>query len=497
MIPIVQQTSEQFLRRIDTGNMCVMRLDPGTIVYVSERSKKGGDFISVKASNAGWYDLFSTEKELVTRKLLEDLNEEDNSRLVYAMQQKSSNERELRDLVTGSYEVRLPCDVAGEDSLVCTITILHGRGVVYGGLNVSFAETLFSQTSHGTRLEEFCMNVTYFGCVFGSVGTIKRVCEIIDENGLEGGFAWIRKVGVVTNQFYRGYNFLHHVGLAFWEPRLLPLILELFRRSLPKRLRGSQAEIARIYRGWLAVKTPDGETPLSAAVIGGNDAAVEEFLRFASTLHPVVERNEIAERYRDPKFTKIAYGRELRSSDRSSQAAAKIRALLEKAVRAAIDRSERVAKELLTQEGDVPPKKRKPTKGKSTAKKKVDAVERGEPSSSSTSDSKERDSANASSHASASHPGENSENARDDVAPCHQSLSGADSLPVDDPSTETSLEPLSDGRLCIICCEKPFSVALVPCGHVCLCRKCAEHDHLAHCPLCRRTVDSVLNLYCA
>ncbi|KAK3243075.1 hypothetical protein CYMTET_47217 [Cymbomonas tetramitiformis] len=517
MFPAAHQTSEQFMRRIDTGHMCVMQLHPGTVVYISERVKKCGEFIFVKPSTLGWYDVYSKEQGFVMRKLLDNLSVEENLRLVSTMKQTRFTEKQLRALPTNSYEIRLPSDVAGERDILCTMTILHGTGIVYGGRNIAFADRPFVQSSHGVNLEEFCMNVTYFSCVFGTFEPISWLCEIVDSNGNEGGFAWMRNVGAVTNHFYRGYNFLHHVGLAFWEPRLLPAILELFRRSLPEALRSDRGEVARVYEKWLAVTTADGETPLSAAVIGANELAVAEFLKFAPTLHPVVECGAVAARYWNPKSSKKTSVTSIRSHERTMEAVRKVRLLLQEAIRAAIDRSERVANELLSQEPTASRKKRRPAKKKSangwpsaiaSAVESPSAFptelgesalveERKAPAESFPRATSRSPSLISSSAATSAH---------DDGSPSRSSCGSAPERVENDgtPSSRATghalqddgLDMLSDNRLCIICCDKPFSVALVPCGHVCLCRDCSTCGQLDRCPICRATVDSVLNLYC-
>ena len=46
---------------------------------------------------------------------------------------------------------------------------------------------------------------------------------------------------------------------------------------------------------------------------------------------------------------------------------------------------------------------------------------------------------------------------------------------------------------CIVCWEDMARVALIPCGHVCLCLKCAPQQRI--CPMCRRNVSDTLQVY--
>ncbi len=58
---------------------------------------------------------------------------------------------------------------------------------------------------------------------------------------------------------------------------------------------------------------------------------------------------------------------------------------------------------------------------------------------------------------------------------------------------------VDDGGVCVACYAEPPRVALVPCGHLCLCRACAkavgERDAGAPCPVCRGRVLRVLYVY--
>jgi hypothetical protein len=44
---------------------------------------------------------------------------------------------------------------------------------------------------------------------------------------------------------------------------------------------------------------------------------------------------------------------------------------------------------------------------------------------------------------------------------------------------------------CIVCMDKKYEVVLVPCGHYCLCKECAQHlqKSKSNCPLCRQKIN--------
>ena len=60
---------------------------------------------------------------------------------------------------------------------------------------------------------------------------------------------------------------------------------------------------------------------------------------------------------------------------------------------------------------------------------------------------------------------------------------------------------LTDEALCVVCQEQVRSIALVPCGHLCVCATCVvaltrSGQHAAqHCPLCRGPIQSWLRVY--
>jgi len=51
----------------------------------------------------------------------------------------------------------------------------------------------------------------------------------------------------------------------------------------------------------------------------------------------------------------------------------------------------------------------------------------------------------------------------------------------------------SPKQFCVICEEKFVEVALLPCGHLSFCSKCAEP--LKQCPICRKDVTQTARIY--
>ena len=52
-----------------------------------------------------------------------------------------------------------------------------------------------------------------------------------------------------------------------------------------------------------------------------------------------------------------------------------------------------------------------------------------------------------------------------------------------------------DKRLCDICTDNNKNILLMPCKHFCLCKKCLSHENMSKCPLCRKPIESAIDVY--
>tara|TARA_Y100000389_G_scaffold124207_1_gene121561 strand:- start:5187 stop:7778 length:2592 start_codon:yes stop_codon:yes gene_type:complete len=63
------------------------------------------------------------------------------------------------------------------------------------------------------------------------------------------------------------------------------------------------------------------------------------------------------------------------------------------------------------------------------------------------------------------------------------------------PSPPRAASDCDTGSECVVCMESLELVAIIPCGHVCLCAECAQRQEQRECPICRGHVDGTLRLF--
>lgn len=52
---------------------------------------------------------------------------------------------------------------------------------------------------------------------------------------------------------------------------------------------------------------------------------------------------------------------------------------------------------------------------------------------------------------------------------------------------------INDQRMCVVCMDAPLEVAIIPCGHVCACTRCAKQ--VTHCPMCRKKKRNTMKVF--
>ncbi|CAE7030141.1 LUL3 [Symbiodinium natans] len=65
----------------------------------------------------------------------------------------------------------------------------------------------------------------------------------------------------------------------------------------------------------------------------------------------------------------------------------------------------------------------------------------------------------------------------------------------EDPAVDPG--PVQEDGACVVCLERPADTAVVPCGHLCLCQRCADamRGQTTLCPMCRNEASSTVRIY--
>ena len=60
---------------------------------------------------------------------------------------------------------------------------------------------------------------------------------------------------------------------------------------------------------------------------------------------------------------------------------------------------------------------------------------------------------------------------------------------------KSQMESQNAQQLCIICCELPKAVVLMPCRHMCLCETCGHMEKITVCPMCRKQISQRISVF--
>ena len=70
-------------------------------------------------------------------------------------------------------------------------------------------------------------------------------------------------------------------------------------------------------------------------------------------------------------------------------------------------------------------------------------------------------------------------------------------LPKGNTTTSTPTSTIADlpiGAECIICLDGPRTIVLLPCKHLCLCKKCYAKSAILTCPICATEVVDMMDI---
>lgn len=67
------------------------------------------------------------------------------------------------------------------------------------------------------------------------------------------------------------------------------------------------------------------------------------------------------------------------------------------------------------------------------------------------------------------------------------------------PKQDIPEEDINSTNLCVICEDKPVSIAIIPCGHALFCLTCIDkyksQNPNSTCPTCRKQIKDILRIY--
>lgn len=387
-----------------------------------------------------------------------------------------------------------------------TLTILKGGVDVYHKGDVTITPKPFAQTAHGRRADQLFSSVVYESCYQNEPSGIANMTHLLNKRrtSTRDAMAWLSHPKETTST---KENFMHRMAQSPVSPALWRRVSELFRT----RCGNDRAKTNRLINEWLGRPDACGETPLTVAVLAANADLVELMLSCRPPLtHLETKDGEIKPRYLIGRSTEYEVVKDAKESEESRRR--RIHRLLDKEIGERARLRQEVASQLLNDEAAAPSRKkiRAGRGNRSDARTSVESdrqaplpaestpspertAEQGEtitPSDQTTVDSETP-------HRRTTLPtGPPSMSFADAVTSRNRVVEERDQMqrtPI--PVTKAPASTETEDNLCVICCNEPQAVAIVPCGHVCFCLECADQQRVSACPICRVDVTSFLRLY--
>jgi hypothetical protein len=68
------------------------------------------------------------------------------------------------------------------------------------------------------------------------------------------------------------------------------------------------------------------------------------------------------------------------------------------------------------------------------------------------------------------------------------------------PPAAPAPHPDAEETMCVVCFDAPKEYIIVPCGHICVCARCAEQltkTRTPMCPVCRGPIRETMKVFCS
>ncbi|KAK3249300.1 hypothetical protein CYMTET_41245 [Cymbomonas tetramitiformis] len=463
---------------------------------------KGSSAISFPGQESSWLEIFHGERDNVASSkgtvVLEDLGMDLET-------VKTSSSIQMQRLVSDdmvAYDINIPVDNERRNMLRCSLTVIRGRADLYHGYGVEFLQKPFIESLHGKHVDKFCMNVVFFSFLLGSVSSVMNMIDIILSNNIDmmKAMRWLNfpeKASVDS----KGHNFLHYVALSHPDTRLVVFVRVIMSLSLPESHADNSKEVNKKYVKWMDTVTDKGETPLSLSILYAHESAFHEFMDAEPSLCRLLENGILAERYTNVNYAHLSHFKQFRDEREIKESAAKIQLTLKNKIVEMQQKKAAILKELL--EVPIVPCAPSSKSKNRRSKKKMDKVknvtqeQRPQPCNSISDaalvedrvSSKEVRTFCSTSAAAATALLEEVGESKKECA----TRSNASSALINPCTTLPFRE--SDERVCVLCMDETPSVAIIPCGHMCMCTECAKNARVKTCPLCRATAKGTLKVY--